>query len=195
MEKAQWCFDDLDIYVIATGGDHSDLTDDYAAITAEMKEVAAQFGAKLLHELPLDIWSSQKQTVRGKVCERAYLRAEHFFDENARVENAIKAVQCADEAAFLSIVNESGLSSRHKLQNTYSPRSKNHNLENALDKAAQIDGVLASRVHGGGFAGTILVFAKKNESVYNALLEVFGNENVFKLSIRHSGATRLCLEK
>ena len=130
----------------------------------------------------------------GKVSERAYLRAEHFFEENARVENALKAVKGGNEDEFLSIVNESGLSSRYKLQNTYSPASRNHNLENALDRVVKIEGVVASRVHGGGFAGTILVFAKKSETgVDNALEIMFGSENVFKLAIRDSGATKLDL--
>lgn len=194
IEKAHWNFDDLDIYVIATGGDHSDLTDDYAAIPQEMKEVASLFGAKLLHEIPRDKWERDKNNIVGKVSERAYLRAEHFFEENARVENALKAVKDGNEDEFLSIVNESGLSSRRKLQNTYSPASRNHNLENALDRVVKIEGVVASRVHGGGFAGTILVFAKKSETgVDNALEIMFGTENVFKLAIRDSGATKLDL--
>ncbi len=194
IEKAHWNFDDLDIYVIATGGDHSDLTDDYAAIPQEMKEVASLFGAKLLHEIPRDKWERDKHNIVGKVSERAYLRAEHFFEENARVENALKAVKDGNEDEFLSIVNESGLSSRRKLQNTYSPASRNHNLENALDRVVKIEGVVASRVHGGGFAGTILVFAKKSETgVDNALEIMFGTENVFKLAIRDSGATKLDL--
>lgn len=88
------------------------------------------------------------------------------------------------------------MSSRYKLQNTYSPAGKNHNLENALDRVVKIEGVVASRVHGGGFAGTILVFANKKEGgVENALDVMFGNENVFKLAIRQSGATKLDLEK
>lgn len=194
IEKAHWNFDDLDIYVIATGGDHSDLTDDYAAIPQEMKEVASLFGAKLLHEIPRDKWERDKNNIVGKVSERAYLRAEHFFEENARVENALEAVKGGNEDEFLSIVNESGLSSRYKLQNTYSPASRNHNLENALDRVVKIEGVVASRVHGGGFAGTILVFAKKSETgVDNALEIMFGTENVFKLAIRDSGATKLDL--
>ena len=124
--------------------------------------------------------------------ERAYLRAEHFFEENERVENAVKAIDSKDEQAFLDIVNESGLSSRYKLQNTYSPAGKNHNLENALDRVVKIEGVVASRVHGGGFAGTILVFAdKKASGVEDALDVMFGDENVFKLAIRQSGATKL----
>lgn len=192
VEKAHWSFKDLDIYVIATGGDHSDLTDDYAAIPHEMKEVAACFGAKLLHEISPEKWERDKKNIVGKVSERAYLRAEHFFEENARVENAVKAIDESDEEAFLAIVNESGLSSRYKLQNTYSPAGKNHNLENALDRVVKIQGVVASRVHGGGFAGTILVFAQKKESgVEPALKVMFGDENVFKLAIRQSGATKI----
>lgn len=195
IEKAHWGFDDLDIYVIATGGDHSDLTDDYAAIPQEMKEVASLFGARLLHEIPAQKWERDKKNVVGKVSERAYLRAEHFFEENARVESALQAVKNGDEDAFLQAVNESGLSSRYKLQNTYSPASRNHNLENALDRVVKIQGVVASRVHGGGFAGTILVFAKKSETgVDNAFEVTFGSENVFKLAIRDSGATRLDLQ-
>ena len=192
VEKAHWAFKDLDIYVIATGGDHSDLTDDYAAIPHEMKEVATCFGAKLLHEISPEKWERDKKNIVGKVSERAYLRAEHFFEENARVENAVKAIDESDEDAFLAIVNESGLSSRYKLQNTYSPAGKNHNLENALDRVVKIQGVVASRVHGGGFAGTILVFAQKKESgVEPALKVMFGDENVFKLAIRQSGATKI----
>lgn len=195
VEKTHWGFDDLDIYVIATGGDHSDLTDDYAAIPQEMKEVASLFGARLLHEIPAQKWERDKKNVVGKVSERAYLRAEHFFEENARVESALQAVKNGDEDAFLQAVNESGLSSRYKLQNTYSPASRNHNLENALDRVVKIQGVVASRVHGGGFAGTILVFAKKSETgVDNAFEVMFGSENVFKLAIRDSGATRLDLQ-
>lgn len=196
IEKAHWMFDNLDIYVIATGGDHSDLTDDYAAIPHEMKEVAACFGAKLLHEISPEKWNRDKQNIVGKVSERAYLRAEHFFEENERVENAVKAIDSKDEQAFLDIVNESGLSSRYKLQNTYSPAGKNHNLENALDRVVKIEGVVASRVHGGGFAGTILVFAdKKASGVEGALNVMFGDENVFKLAIRQSGATKLNIEE
>ncbi len=196
VENARWSFDDLDIYVIATGGDHSNLTDDYSAITVEMKEAAACFGKKLLGEISRSDWENGKQSLRAEISERAFLRAEHFFSENERVENAVKAIDGKDEEAFLSIVNESGLSSRYKLQNTYSPSGRNKNLENALDTVAGMQEVLASRVHGGGFAGTILVFTKKSASeAERKLIAVFGKENVFRLSIRKYGAIRLNLEK
>ena len=192
VERANWHFKDVDIFVIATGGDHSNLTDDYAAIPYEMKEVATLFGARLLHEIPADKWERDKKNIVDKVSERAYLRAEHFFEENARVEDAVRAIDDGDEQAFLDIVNRSGLSSRYKLQNTYSPAGKNKNLENALDAVVKVDGVVASRVHGGGFAGTILVFAKKSASGVEAALNImFGESNVFKMAIRPCGAVKL----
>ena len=195
VQKAHWAFDDLDIYVISTGGDHSNLTDDYSAIPEEMKQVAAQFGKKLLCEIDRDRWEAEKESIKGSVSERAYLRAEHFFEENERVEKAVEAINGGDEQAFIDIVNASGLSSRYKLQNTYSEKGGSRNLENALDKVVKIEGVRASRVHGGGFAGTILVLVdNKAASAESKLRAEFGDGNVFKLAIRRKGATRLIWE-
>lgn len=195
VQKAHWAFDDLDIYVISTGGDHSNLTDDYSAIPEEMKQVAAQFGKKLLCEIDRDRWEAEKESIKGSVSERAYLRAEHFFEENERVEKAVEAIDGGDEQAFIDIVNASGLSSRYKLQNTYSEKGGSRNLENALDKVVKIEGVRASRVHGGGFAGTILVLVdNKAASAESKLRAEFGDGNVFKLAIRRKGATRLIWE-
>jgi len=195
IKKANWNFNDLDIYVIATGGDHSNLTADYAAIPKEMKDVASIYGAKLLREVDVNEWNETKLAIKEKVSPRAYLRAEHFFEENIRVDNIVNAIDLQDEASFLDIVNASGLSSRNKLQNTYSKIGKNHNLENALDTVVNIKGVKASRVHGGGFAGTILVFANKDEQTNKNLVNMFGIENVFKLAIRKTGACKIEWEK
>lgn len=191
--RADWGFDDLDIYVIATGGDHCDLTDDYAAIPKEMREVASLLGGKILSDITPDKFFNEKAKLEGKASDRAILRAEHFYEENIRVEKALNAINSGDEKAFLDAVNESGLSSRYKLQNLYSPKSKSHLIEEALDKIEGMEGVVAKRVHGGGFAGTILVFVKKDSS--NSANEqfkcLFGENNVFKLSVRPSGATRV----
>lgn len=192
VEGAKWKFDDLDIYVVATGGDHCDLTDDYAAIPAEMKSVAEAMGGKLLRDINPDDFLKAEDRLRGKLSERALLRAEHYFEENVRVEKALKAVDNADEADFLAQVNASGKSSELKLQNLYSVHG-DHKIEEALAVTATVDGVVAQRVHGGGFAGTILLFVKKSSSkaANEKLNSVFGENNVFKLSIRQSGATRV----
>jgi hypothetical protein len=56
-----------------------------------------------------------------------------------------------------------------------------------------IEGVVGRRVHGGGFAGTILVFVKKASSLdaNEQFKSLFGANNVFKLSIRPCGAVRV----
>ena len=157
-----------------------------------MKSVAEAMGGKLLRDINPDDFLKAEDGLRGKLSERALLRAEHYFEENVRVEKALKAVDNADEAEFLAQVNASGKSSELKLQNLYSVHG-DHKIEEALAVTATIDGVVAQRVHGGGFAGTILLFVKKSSSkaVNEKLNSVFGENNVFKLSIRQSGATRV----
>lgn len=191
-ENAKWSFDDLDIFVAATGGDHSDLTDDYAAIPAEMKAVAEAMGGKLLRDIDPAAFYAAEDGLRSSLSPRALLRAEHFFEENVRVEQAAAAIASGDERAFLDAVNASGLSSAVKLQNLRSSRG-DRALEDALDFAGTLDGVAAKRVHGGGFAGTILLFVRKASScaVKDALIRRFGADNVFELSVRSSGATRV----
>ena len=60
-----------------------------------------------------------------------------------------------------------------------------------------VDGVVAQRVHGGGFAGTILVFVKKDSShsANEQFKCLFGEKNVFKLSVRPYGAMRVVGDK
>ena len=191
-KNAKWSFDDLDIFVAATGGDHSDLTDDYAAIPAEMKAVAEAMGGKLLRDIDPAAFYAAEDGLRSSLSPRALLRAEHFFEENVRVEQAAAAIASGDEKAFLDAVNASGVSSAVKLQNLRSSRG-DRALEDALDFAGTLDGVAAKRVHGGGFAGTILLFVRKASScaVKDALIRRFGADNVFELSVRSSGATRV----
>ena len=192
VESADWNFGDLGIFVVATGGDHSDLTDDYAAIPAEMKSVAEALGGKLLRDIAPEDFYKAEDSLRGKLSPRALLRAEHYYEENVRVEQAEAAIANGDEAAFLAAVNASGESSAVKLQNLYSERG-DRSIEEALAFAGTLDGVAAKRVHGGGFAGTILLFVRKDSlhTVKNALISRFGEKNVFDLSVRKSGACRV----
>lgn len=189
IEGAKWTFTDLDIYVVATGGDHSDLTDDYAAIPAEMKSVAEALGGKLLRDIPASEFYEKESELAGRLPARALSRAEHYYEENVRVEKAVEALNGGDEQSFLDIVNASGVSSAEKLKNLYSERG-DRSIVDALGFAGTLDGVAAKRVHGGGFAGTILLFVKKGSSsaVSDKLNARFGKENVFRLSIRREGA-------
>ena len=167
---AQWHFDDLEIFVV----------------------VAAALGGTVLRDIPESKFYEEEEGLRAMLPPRALLRAEHFYEENRRVERALRAVEDGDEGAFLREVNASGLSSQEKLQNLYSERG-DHSIERGLEFASTLEGVLARRVHGGGFAGTILLFVAKDssDSVNDSLITKFGKNNVFRLMIRDAGACRI----
>lgn len=177
-----------------TKGSHADLTDDYAAVPKEMKDVAACFGKEFLIDVTEKELLAQMAEVRSKCGDRAVLRALHFLNENVRVQKEVKALEEGDADAFFALVKESGDSSYKYLQNVYS----NHDIEhqNVSLALALSDMYLAekgvSRVHGGGFAGTIQAFVK-NEEVdgYQQYMDsVFGKGACNVLKIRKYGGMK-----
>jgi len=176
--------------VVTTGGDHADLTPDYAAIPEEMKNVANHFERNFLREVVPDMFYAEIKNMQH-LSRRAILRAIHFFEDHERVSKQADALQRGDISTFLELVNESGRSSLAYLQNVFSP-SNPHNQELTLALALServLAGKGAWRVHGGGFAGTILAFVPdelKNE--YNNLMcDVFGDGCCLFLNVRKEG--------
>ncbi len=196
--------------IVNTGGNHADLTDDYAAVPAEMKAVAAHFGKPVLREVTEAEVIAAIPALRETVGDRAILRALHFLAENERVlaqkaslEAAIAATDDATcEAAladFFGGVMASGKSSFCYLQNVYTVKNvSEQGLSLALclcDRllAAQAGHYGAYRVHGGGFAGTVQAFVP-SEMVeeFTALMDgAFGAGATSDLKIRPVGAARL----
>ena len=185
-----------DLMIVNTGGNHADLNADYASIPAEMKSVAAYFGQNVLRGISEGELLANAPILRRTVGDRALLRALHFVRENQRVKKQAAALKGGDLAAFLDGVNESGRSSFCYLQNVYT----NANVEEqGLSLALAVaDGLLAGkgcacRVHGGGFAGTVQAFVKRELSRgFTAVLDsVFGEGSVMRLSIRPRGAVKI----
>jgi galactokinase len=182
--------------IVNTGGNHADLTGDYASVPAEMKAVAAHFGKKVLRELTAADVIAEIPALREKLGDRAVLRALHFFNENVRVEEQVAALKSGDIDCFFDGVISSGRSSFCYLQNVYTTKNVN---EQGLSLALAItEGYLSGkgcawRVHGGGFAGTIQTFVKNEYLVgYVALMNsVFGEGAAVALNIRPLGAARL----
>ncbi|MFQ3620514.1 MAG: galactokinase family protein, partial [Spirochaetales bacterium] len=147
------------LLLVDTGSSHADLTEDYASIPLEMKQVAILLGAKVLGDLPKDRFLALLPKIRQKVGDRALLRALHFFQENERVDQMEKALQNRDIARYLQLVRSSGISSWTLVQNCVpltNPSSQQIPL--ALAWAEEVlNGRGAMRVHGGGFAGAIQV--------------------------------------
>ena len=150
------------LIVVDTEGNHADLTEDYAAIPEEMRQVANYFNKEFCSEISLDELFQNMKSLRENVSDRAILRAFHYLEENRRVDMQIDALNKNDFNEFLRLVNESGNSSYKYLQNIYSPHNvEKQNVSLALamtDTFIKDKGKGACRVHGGGFAGTIQVF-------------------------------------
>lgn len=192
-ETADWHFDDTSLVIINCGGDHCNLTGEYSAIRSEMESVAAYFDKKVLGDVDEEKFFAAIPDLRKKFSGRAVLRAIHFFEENRRVKQTEKAILNGDKAAFLKNITESGLSSYMLLQNCYPAGDVNQPVSLALAIAARHKYTLACRVHGGGFAGTILTFVDTVNSVsyVEEIANVFGKENVFCIKIRKLGATEI----
>jgi len=176
--------------VVNTGGSHADLTPDYAAATKEMRAVATHFGKDFLSEICSDEFFSSVHKLRY-LGDRANLRAIHFFADNERVLKQAAALESGDMKAFLQLVIDSGRSSLAYLQNVYSPENpQQQGLTLALALSEKIlEGTGAWRVHGGGFAGTILAFVpdELNAEYERCMCAVFGNDSCHFLNIRNEG--------
>ncbi len=181
--------------IVDTHGNHSDLTDDYAAVRGEMEAVAKEMGKTVLREIEFDDFVKAVPALKGKVNDRAILRAFHFYNENIRVEKAVNALESNDFEAFKDIITESGFSSYLYNQNVYTTKNPtDQKLSLALCLSQEmLKGKGAWRVHGGGFAGTIQAFVPNDmvEAYRKTMDSVFGEGSCHILIIRPVGGTRV----
>ena len=181
------------LVVVATGGSHANLTDQYAAIPAEMKQVAACFGKQVLRGLTLDQLTGGLPLLRQTVSDRAIMRAIHFIRENDRVPEQVAALKEDRIEDFLQLIIDSGRSSYMYLQNVFAD-NRDQSLSLALCLAEMmLRGRGAWRIHGGGFAGTTLNFVPTDlvDSFVTVMNSAFGENACFVLNIRPAGAARI----
>lgn len=185
----------LTLCLVDTKGDHADLSDEYGLMPKEMKEVAALFGKEVMSEVTMKEFLNHLSMIKGKVSDRAILRAYHFLNETERVVKQVAALNANDIETFKKLIIESGKSSYMYLQNVYSTHDVTHqNLSVALAIAEEIlkdDG--AYRVHGGGLAGTIQAFVPQDKLhvFIKAMDALFGEGSTFVLSVRSVGGYQL----
>lgn len=181
--------------IVDTKGSHHDLTDDYAQIPCEMKEVAEFFGKNLLREVSEDEFIANMPALREKTGDRSVLRALHFFEEEKRVEGQVNALNAGEFEKFLKLIQESGNSSFKYLQNIYTNKDvQNQSMSIALAVSETVlGGHGVCRVHGGGFAGTIQAFVENNfvETYRKALDQVFGEGSCHVLKVRKYGGMKV----
>ncbi len=188
--KAGYC-----LCVTDTKGSHAGLTDDYVAIPAEMKAVAAEFGKEYLRDVNEgDFWKAVP-ALHGKCSDRAIMRAAHFFGENRRAVEEADALEAGNIERFFEVFKESAASSADLLQNLYSPHKPTEQGIPLAIWASRCclgkDAVV--RVHGGGFAGTIQAFVPldKQPQYSEAMESLFGKGSCYVLRIRPVGGIKL----
>ena len=196
VEKIDFDFqkEGYDLCIIDSGADHADLTDEYAAITRELKELCAFFGKDYLRQIPETDFMVALPKLRETVSDRAILRAMHVSRENERVAAQCDALKTNDIKSFLRLVTESGHSSWMYMQNI--------NPAGAVQKQpvafalALCDSLLcgkgAYRVHGGGFAGTVQAFVPHHmlDGFKEAVEAGLGKGSCHVLNVRPYGGVR-----
>ena len=182
------------LIIVNTGKGHADLSADYSSVPNEMKKVAQYFGKEVCAEISEEEVIANLAKVRAFAGDRSVMRAFHFFEENKRVEQEVKALRENDFAAFLEGITASGNSSWKWLQNVYTTADvQEQGISIALALTELFiakKGRGACRVHGGGFAGVIMAMIP-NDLVdeYTEYIEnATGKGNVYRMSIRPHGA-------
>ena len=185
----------LALCILDSGADHADLTDEYAAIPAECRAVAAVCGGEVLRDVPFETFLAKLPECRRQCGDRAVLRAFHIYADNDRVAKQVAALRDDDFDTFLRLVNESGRSSWEYLQNVIPAGYKEHQEVGVTIAAAKhlLGGKGAVRVHGGGFAGTVQAFVPVEMlAEFKAGMEaILGEGRCHVLSIRPEGGAVL----
>lgn len=201
VEKIDFSLDQIgcDLLIVNTGKGHANMSDEYSAVPIEMKKAAAFFGKEVLAEVDEKEFMDSIPEIRKALGDRCVLRALHFYNENKRVDAEVAALKEQRYDDFLRMICESGDSSWKWLQNCYC-------IETAGEQAICIALALtelylkeipksAFRIHGGGFAGVIMVILPKEytEEYTKYMEEKMNDQCVFKMSIRKYGAIHMDL--
>lgn len=196
VEKIDFDFNsqDYSLIIVQTGRGHADLSQDYSAVPNEMKKVAEFFGKEVCSEISERDVIDNLPAVRKYAGDRSVLRALHFFEENKRVEAEVRALKENKFQEFLENITASGNSSWKWLQNCYT--TSNYQEQGITISLALTElfiaekGKGACRVHGGGFAGVIMVMLPNDltEEYIRFIEKATGEGNAYRMMIRPYGA-------
>ena len=181
--------------IIDSGADHADLTDEYAAIPGELKQICAHFDKDVLTQIDEADFFAAIPQLRAKCGDRAVMRGIHEYQENKRVIAQVAALRANDFQGFLKLVKESGYSSYMYLQNVIpAGYIKHQDMAVALGLCEHLlNGKGAYRVHGGGFAGTVQAFVPFEilDAFRAGIDAVLGEGACHILSIRPQGGVEM----
>ena len=196
VEKIDFDFGSQDhsLIIVQTGKGHADLSADYSSVPNEMKKVARFFRKEVLAQVSEEQVIEHLEKVRAYAGDRSVLRALHFFEENKRVEEEVKALKEGRFEDFLRNITASGNSSWKWLQNCFTASACQ---EQGITIALALTELFiaekqrgACRVHGGGFAGVIMAMLPNDlTDEYIEYIEgCLGEGCAYRMSIRPYGA-------
>lgn len=197
--KINFSFHDFgyQLVIVNTGKGHADLSSEYSEIPGEMHQTAKVLGCELLHETTLDTLLVHCNEIAN---DRAALRAIHFFEETARVENAAALIADRKYMELLGLIQQSGDSSWKLLQNCYAAHNCHEQKVSLMlaltDIFLKTIGSGVCRVHGGGFAGVIMcvIPEKETDNYIQFISQYVGEGNVYPINIRNTGAVHITLK-
>ena len=184
--------------IIDSRADHADLTDEYAAVTLELKALCKYFGKEVTNEIPEEEFYAAIPELRKILPDRAIMRTIHEYNENRRVPAQVACLENGDFEGFLKLTKESGFSSWMYLQNVIPAGYVDQQaMAVALGLCEHyLQGKGAYRVHGGGFAGTVQAFVPFEilDSFKAGIDAALGEGACHILSIRPQGGVEAVVE-
>ena len=136
------------------------------------------------------------QSLQGEVVMRsdpiAYRRARHVVGEVQRTKDAVEALQKGDIITFGELMTQSHISLRDDYEVT------GLQLDSLAEAAWKVEGVLGSRMTGGGFGGCTVSLVR--DEAIPAFIEQVGKEYTEKTGLKADfyiaeigdGAHRVC---
>ena len=122
-------------------------TDELRSAAYELKALSGmeygKFNETNLREVPYEIYLKYKDQLPTNFAKRA----KHFYEENVRVENGIKAYQNGDIEEFGKLITESGYSSINYWE------TGSDELKKLYEILKSCEGVYGTRFSGAGFKG------------------------------------------
>lgn len=122
------------------------------------------------HKLDSGTYNDRVKESREALAKKDYTnpKARHFISEVKRTTDAVEALQKGDIATFGQLMNQSHISLRDDYEVT------GPELDAMAEAAWKIDGVIGSRMTGGGFGGCTVSLVK--DEAISAFIEQVGKE-------------------
>ncbi len=127
-----------------------------------LKELQSVCDIKSLGDLDNETFEANKHVIKDVECQK---RARHAVSENQRAIEAVAALKNNDVAKFGQLMNQSHVS----LRDDY--KVSCDEIDVLVDLAWKVDGVIGSRITGGGFGGCTVSIVK-NDAVDTFMEEV-----------------------